>query len=67
MVMSELEKLQRNINTLVEATNLDWQALASEPMSPEQQVQVLKSIATRNIELMSLLHQKWALEAKGAQ
>jgi len=62
-----MQKLQGDIDALVEATYLDWQALANEPMSSEQRSAVLKSIANRNIDLMSLLQQKWTLQAKGSQ
>ena len=67
MAMSALEMLQRDINGLLDANILDWQALANEPMSLEQRIAVRKAIAVRNIDLMDLLQRKWTLEANGNQ
>ena len=63
---SELETLQRDINGLLETNHLDWEALANEPMSSDERALVQKAIATRNVDLLELLHRKWALESASA-
>lgn len=65
MVLSELEILQRDIDGLLDTDRLDWLALANEPMSSEQRIEVRKAIAARNVDLLELLQRKWALEEAG--
>ena len=65
MALSELEMLQRDIDGLLDTNRLDWLALANEPMSSEQRVEVRKAIAARNVDLLELLQRKWALEEAG--
>ncbi len=60
--MSELEMLQRDIDAILDANHLDWQALANEPMSSEQRIVIRKAIAARNVDLFELLQRKWSLE-----
>ena len=62
----ELEALQRDINGLLETNRLDWEALANEPMSADERALVQKAIAARIVELLELLHRKWALEGASA-
>jgi hypothetical protein len=63
--MSELEMLQRDVNDLLNTNRLDWLALANEPMSSEQRIEIRKAIATRNVDLLELLQRKWTLESVG--
>lgn len=63
--MSELEMLQRDVNDLLNTNRLDWLALANEPMSSEQQIEIRKAIAARNVDLLELLQRKWTLEGVG--
>ena len=65
MALSELEILQRDIDGLLDTNRLDWLALANEPMSSEQRIEVRKAIAARNVDLLELLQRKWALEEAG--
>ena len=65
VVLSELEILQRDIDGLLDTNRLDWLALANEPMSSEQRIEVRKAIAARNVDLLELLQRKWALEEVG--
>ena len=65
MAMSELEILQRDIDGLLDTNRLDWLALANEPMSSEQRIEVRKAIAARNVDLLELLQRKWTLEEAG--
>lgn len=65
VAMSELEMLQRDINGLLNANILDWQALANEPMSSEQRIVIRKAIAARNVDLLDWLQRKWILEEAG--
>ena len=65
MTKSELKILQRDIDGLVDTNRLDWLALANEPMSSEQRIEVRKAIATRNVDLLELLQRKWTLEEAG--
>ena len=65
MALSELEMLQRDIDGLLDTNRLDWLALANEPMSSEQRVEVRKAIAARNVDLLELLQRKWTLEEVG--
>jgi len=60
---SELETLQRDINGLLETNRLDWEALVNEPMSSDDRSLVQKAIAARTVDLLGLLHRKWALES----
>jgi hypothetical protein len=60
---SELEALQRDINGLLETNRLDWEALVNEPMSSDERALVQKAIASRTVDLLGLLHRKWALES----
>ena len=55
-------RLQRDINGLLETNRLDWEALANEPMSSDERALVQKAIASRTVDLLGLLHRKWALE-----
>ena len=66
MGWSELETLQRDINGLLETNRLDWEALAIEPMSSDERALVQKAIVARNVDLLELLHRKWALETASA-
>jgi len=59
VAMSELEMLQRDIDGLLDTNRLDWLALANEPMSSEQRIEVRKAIAARNVDLLELLQRKW--------
>ena len=65
MALSELEMLQRDIDGLLDTNRLDWLALANEPMSSEQRIEVRKAIAVRNVDLLELLQRKWTLEEVG--
>ena len=65
MALSELEILQRDIDGLLDTNRLDWLALANEPMSSEQRIEVRKAIAARNVDLLELLQRKWTLEEVG--
>ena len=65
MALSELELLQRDIDGLLDTNRLDWLALANEPMSSEQRIEVRKAIAARNVDLLELLQRKWTLEEVG--
>jgi hypothetical protein len=60
--MTELEMIQRDIDSLLNDNQLDWLALAKEPMSSEERIVVRKSIAARDVDLLELLQRKWALE-----
>ena len=62
---SELKMLQRDIDGLLDTNRLDWLALANEPMSSEQRIEVRKAIAARNVDLLELLQRKWTLEEVG--
>ena len=66
MGWTELEMLQRDINGLLETNRLDWEALVNEPMSSDERSLVQKAIAIRNVDLLELLHRKWALESASA-
>jgi hypothetical protein len=61
-----METLQRDINGLLEINRLDWEALANEPMSSDERALVQKAIVARNVDLLELLHRKWALESARA-
>lgn len=63
MAQSELKMLQRDINALLNTNRLDWLALANEPMSSDQRIEVRKAIAARDVDLLELLHRKWTFEA----
>jgi hypothetical protein len=65
VALSELEILQRDIDGLLDTNRLDWLALANEPMSSEQRIEVRKAIAVRNVDLLELLQRKWTLEEVG--
>ena len=65
MALSELAMLQRDIDGLLDTNRLDWLALANEPMSSEQRIEVRKAIAARNVDLLELLQRKWTLEEVG--
>ena len=65
MALSELKILQRDIDGLLDTNRLDWLALANEPMSSEQRIEVRKAIAARNVDLLELLQRKWTLEEVG--
>lgn len=65
MAISELQMLQRDIDGLLDTNRLDWLALANEPMSSEQRIEVRKAIAARNVDLLELLQRKWTLEEAG--
>ena len=66
MAWTEMEMLQRDINGLLETNRLDWEALVNEPMSSDERALVQKAIATRNVDLLELLHRKWAIESASA-
>ena len=63
MALSELKMLQRDINALLNTNRLDWLALANEPMSLDQRIEVRKAIAARDVDLLELLQRKWTFEA----
>lgn len=65
MAISELEMLQRDIDGLLNTSRLDWLALANEPMSSEQRIEIRKAIAAREVDLLELLQRKWTLENVG--
>lgn len=62
MAMTESELIRRDIDSLLNDNQLDWLALAKEPMSSEERIAVRKSIAVRDIDLLELLQRKWTLE-----
>jgi hypothetical protein len=57
--------LQRDIDGLLNTSRLDWLALANEPMSSEQRIEIRKAIAAREVDLLELLQRKWTLENVG--
>ena len=57
----ELEKLERDIASLRKSTRLDWEELATKPMSPHERLERRKAIASRDVHLYDLLQRKWAL------
>jgi hypothetical protein len=65
VAISELEMLQRDIDGLLNTSRLDWLALANEPMSSEQRIEIRKAIAAREVDLLELLQRKWTLENVG--
>jgi hypothetical protein len=64
--MSELEMLQRDVDGLLNTNRLDWLALANEPMSSEQRIEIRKAIAARDVDLLELLQRKWTIESVGS-
>ena len=61
MLQPELEKLQRDIDALREATRLDWEALATKQLPPALRLHMRRAIIARDTELYVLLEKKWAL------
>jgi hypothetical protein len=64
--MSELECLERDIETLRESNRRAWLELATSPMEPTQRLALRKVIAARDIELFDLIERKWALTPRRA-
>jgi hypothetical protein len=60
MPQPELEKLQRDIDALREATRLDWEVLATKQVPPAKRLHMRKAILARDIELYALLEKMWA-------
>ena len=57
MALTELEKLQRDIDGLLQANRLEWEALASKPMSRAKRLEARQAIAMRNVELSGIMAQ----------
>ena len=62
--MTELEKLQRDIDTILESNERDWNELASKPFTKDERLGLRKGIAMREVELADLLQRKWELEKR---
>jgi hypothetical protein len=59
--MNELESIQLDIDSLLEANRLDWLELATTPMEPTRRLALKQAIAARSIKLFDLLERKWVL------
>ena len=60
--MTELERLQRDIDGLLEANRLDWLELATKPLNRAERLKRRRGVATRTVDLHDLLHRKWEIE-----
>jgi len=63
--MDELQRVQRDIDTLRESNRLDWHELATTPERTKR-LELKKAIAARDIELFDLIERKWALTPRHA-
>lgn len=55
--MTEIEKLRRDAEGLVEAIRLDWKELAEKQLSPEQRQGIRTHIEWAQLELEGLLNE----------
>jgi hypothetical protein len=64
--MDKLERIERDIDGLLESNRRDWLELATSPTEPAKRLALKKAIAARDIELFDLLERKWALTPQRA-
>ena len=60
--MSEAEKLLRDIHTLRESINIDWDDLYSNPLREEERRQLRTHLELCQAELKALIERLWVLE-----
>jgi hypothetical protein len=58
----ELQKLQGDIEAILEANRLDWEDLARRSLPSKRRTLLQTIISARTADLMELLGQKWKLE-----
>jgi hypothetical protein len=61
-IMTETEKLLRDIQTLRESIHIDWDDLASNPLREEERKNIRVHIELCQIELKNLLDRLWSLD-----
>jgi hypothetical protein len=61
--MTEMEKLQRDIQTLQESIRLDWIELLTKWHLPEEYAAIVKHLLISQMELSNLFVRFWTLSA----
>jgi hypothetical protein len=61
--MGQLQILQTHIDTLREYNRLDWLKLAMSSLLPDSRLEIREKIAARDVDLWSLIQEKWAQTA----
>lgn len=62
MEITERDKLQREINALLESNRLAWVMITNQCMAAVERDRIRKAIAARDSDLDKLLQRKWAIE-----
>lgn len=62
--MTETEKLLRQIQTLKESIEVDWDDLASNPVREDERKHIRTHLELCQAELKDLIDRFWALEEK---
>ena len=65
--MTETEKLLRDIRTLRESIQIDWDELYANPLREEERRELRRHLAHCQAELATLLHRLLTLEDEASQ